>query len=46
MSNAGEDCRMVKTHVRKDISNLTRADEDILDRITRDEYEMLGPYLD
>ena len=29
-----------------DFLALTRADEVILDRITREEYEMLGPYLD
>ncbi len=47
VSNASEECQMVKTHGSKHIiSNLTKADEDILDRITRDEYEMLGSYLD
>lgn len=46
VSNTGEDCQMMKTHGRKIISNLTKADEIILDRITRDEYEMLGAYLD
>ena len=46
VSNVGEECQMVKKHKSTVSLNLTRADEVILDRITREEYEMLGPYLD
>mmetsp|Transcript_4868 Transcript_4868/g.7984 ORF Transcript_4868/g.7984 Transcript_4868/m.7984 type:complete len:337 (+) Transcript_4868:148-1158(+) len=45
VSNTGEDCQMVKEHNITLSLNLTAADEVILDRITRKEYEMLGSYL-
>jgi len=48
MSNTHDDCQrgITKTHSTSELTyNFTRADEDILDRITSKEYEMLGPYL-
>ena len=45
MSKSEHDCQMIKSHNYTLSLNLTRADEDILDRITSKEYEMLGPYL-
>eukprot|EP00984_Skeletonema_dohrnii_P018489 scaffold8651_cov141-Skeletonema_dohrnii-CCMP3373.AAC.2 len=45
MSNADDDCQMIKTHSYTRSLDLSRADEVILDRITSKEYEMLGQYL-
>ena len=44
-SKSEEDSQMIQTHNYTLSLNLTRADKDILDRITSKEYEMLGPYL-
>mmetsp|Transcript_33810 Transcript_33810/g.68808 ORF Transcript_33810/g.68808 Transcript_33810/m.68808 type:complete len:365 (-) Transcript_33810:218-1312(-) len=47
MSNTDDGCQiMIKTHNYTRNVDLSRADEDILDRITIKEYEMLRKYLD
>ena len=46
VSNTDGDCQMLKSHISTKRFNVTKEDEIILDRITREEYEMLGAYLD
>jgi len=44
-SNGGS-CAMMKAHATQAEYNLTAGDEAILDAITREEYDILGPYIE